>query len=102
RRTHSSHRSHFMRLEDLDYDLPAELIAQHPAARREDARLLVVDRGAGTLTDTRFSEIGSWLRSGDTLAVNETRVFAARLDVQRPSGGKVELLFVRPQPGRFR
>ncbi len=88
-----------MRLEDLDYDLPEELIAQHPAARREDARLLVVDRGSGSLHDTRFAEIEAWLRSGDALAVNETRVFPARLDVQRPSGGRVELLFVRPEPG---
>ncbi len=84
-----------MRLEDLDYDLPAELIAQRPPARREDARLLVVDRATGALTDTRFGEIGTWLRPGDALALNETRVIPARLDVFRESGGKVELLFVR-------
>jgi len=83
----------------LDYDLPDELIAQHPALRREDARLLVVDRATGALTDTRFAEIGAWLRPGDALALNETRVFPARLDVRRASGGRVELLFVRPEPG---
>ena len=87
-----------LRIEDLDYDLPVELIAQHPVARREDARLLVVDRAKGVLHDSRFSELGQWLRPGDALALNETRVFPARLHVRRPSGGKIELLFVRPEP----
>lgn len=88
-----------MRLEDLDYDLPAELIAQHPAERREDARLLVVERATGTLHDRRFSDLPEWLRGGDVLALNETRVRPARLHVRRPTGGRVELLFVRPEPG---
>lgn len=87
-----------MRLEDLDYELPDELIAQHPAARREDARLLVLDRERGTLEDAHVRDIGHWLRSGDALALNETRVRPARLFVRRPSGGRVELLFVRPDP----
>ena len=85
-----------MRLEDLDYDLPPELIAQHPAARREDARLLVVERGSGALHDRSFSDIGGWLRAGDTLVLNETRVRPARLRMCRASGGAVEVLFVRP------
>jgi S-adenosylmethionine:tRNA ribosyltransferase-isomerase len=80
----------------LDYALPGELIAQHPAARREDARLLVVDRASGALTDSGFAEVGGWLRPGDSLVVNETRVRPARLMVRRASGGRVELLFVRP------
>jgi len=84
-----------MRLEDLDYELPEELIAQHPAARREDSRLLIVDRAAGTLTDGRFADLERWLRAGDVLALNETRVRPARLIVRRPTGGAVELLFVR-------
>jgi S-adenosylmethionine:tRNA ribosyltransferase-isomerase len=87
-----------MRLEDLDYDLPPELIAQHPAARREDARLLVLDRAAGTLHDSSVTELGRWLRAGDALALNETRVRPARLDVRRGSGGRIELLVVRPEP----
>lgn len=92
-----------MRLEDLDYELPEDLIAQHPAPRREDARLLVVDRASGALADTTFAEIGRWLRPGDALAVNETRVIPARLDVFRGTGGRVELLFVRPgQEGTWR
>src|SRR5262245_44473752 len=85
-----------MRLEDLDYALPEALIAQHPAKRREDARLLVVDRAKEKLTDSRFAELGRWLRRGDALVVNETRVMPARLEVRRPSGGKIELLLVRP------
>lgn len=86
-----------MDLEDLDFDLPADLVAQHPERRREDARLLVVDRRSGRLTDARFGDIGRWLRPGDVLALNETRVMRARLDVRRASGGRVELLFVRPE-----
>ncbi|HXS82998.1 MAG TPA: tRNA preQ1(34) S-adenosylmethionine ribosyltransferase-isomerase QueA [Methylomirabilota bacterium] len=80
----------------LDYELPDELIAQHPAAKREESRLLVVDRTAGSLMDARFAEIGRWLREGDLLVVNETRVRPARLMMRRPTGGRVELLFIRP------
>lgn len=88
-----------MRLEDLDYPLPEDLIAQHPPVRREDARLLVVDRARGSLTDSSISQLGQWLRRGDILALNETRVRPARLRVQRASGGKLEMLFVRPAVG---
>lgn len=89
-----------MRLEDLDYELPDELVAQHPSARREDSRLLVVDRSNDSFTDSTFAEIGRWLRPGDVLALNETRVRPARLFLRRPSGGRVELLFVRPATAR--
>jgi S-adenosylmethionine:tRNA ribosyltransferase-isomerase len=88
-----------LRLEDLDYPLPGELIAQHPAARREDARLLVVERATGTLHDQHITDLGRWLRAGDALALNETRVREARLAVTRvATGGRIELLFVRPEP----
>jgi S-adenosylmethionine:tRNA ribosyltransferase-isomerase len=93
----TSEAARLMRL--LDYELPEELIAQHPAARREDARLLLLDRASGRLTDSRFADIGRWLRPGDLLVVNETRVRPARLMVKRPTGGRVELLFVRPAAG---
>ena len=83
----------------LDYELPDELIAQHPAANREDSRLLGVDRASGALADARFADIGRWLRPGDLLVVNETRVRPARLMMKRPTGGRVELLFVRPVAG---
>jgi S-adenosylmethionine:tRNA ribosyltransferase-isomerase len=86
------------RLESLDYRLPQKLIAQHPTERREDARLLVVERRSGLLRDTRFSDLPEWLHPGDVLAINETRVRPARLMVRRvPTGGKIELLFVRPE-----
>jgi S-adenosylmethionine:tRNA ribosyltransferase-isomerase len=85
-----------MRLRDFDYELPAGLIAQHPAARREDARLLVIERASGRIHDQRFSDLGLWLRSGDSLVLNETRVRPARLELRRASGGAVEVLFVRP------
>ena len=68
-----------MRLEDLDYDLPADRIAQHPTARREASRLLVVERASGRLSDSHFERLGEWLRPGDALALNETRVIPARL-----------------------
>ncbi|HUK64003.1 MAG TPA: S-adenosylmethionine:tRNA ribosyltransferase-isomerase, partial [Dongiaceae bacterium] len=80
----------------LDYALPGELIAQHPPARREDARLLVLERASGTLVDAGVRDLGRWLRKGDALVLNETRVIPARLLTRRPTGGRVELLLVRP------
>jgi S-adenosylmethionine:tRNA ribosyltransferase-isomerase len=100
-----------MRLQDLDYQLPAELIAQHPAPRREDSRLLVVERSAARLHDSRFADLPRWLASGDTLVVNETRVIHARLVMRRrppagsgaAAGGAVEVMLVRPEgDGRWR
>ena len=88
-----------MRLEDLDYELPEELIAQHPPERREDARMLVVERSTGRIHDRRVSDLPEWLRPGDRLALNETRVRPARMMLRRPSGGRVELFVVRPEPG---
>jgi len=88
-----------LRIEDLDYELPPERIAQHPSARREDARLLVVDRAASQLSDGVVAELPRWLRAGDALVLNETRVRPARLEVRRTTGGRVELLFVRPEAG---
>jgi S-adenosylmethionine:tRNA ribosyltransferase-isomerase len=82
--------------EFLDYALPDDRIAQHPATRREDARLLVLERGTGAIHDTTIAAIGEWLRPHDTLLLNETRVIPARLFTRRPTGGRVELLFVRP------
>jgi S-adenosylmethionine:tRNA ribosyltransferase-isomerase len=89
--------------EFLDYTLPPELIAQRPAARREDARLLVIERSSGAFHDSHFGQLARWLRGGDVLAVNETRVRPARLETVRESGARVELLIVRPDAdGRWR
>jgi len=95
--TSASDAARLMRL--LDYELPEELIAQHPTAKREESRLLVVDRASDSLADARFADIGRWLEPGDLLVVNETRVRPARLIVKRQTGGRVELLFVRPAAG---
>jgi S-adenosylmethionine:tRNA ribosyltransferase-isomerase len=85
-------------LRALDYELPGDLIAQHPSPRREESRLLVLDRPGGAISDARFRELRRWLRPGDLLVVNETRVRPARLFLHRPTGGRVEALFVRPEP----
>jgi S-adenosylmethionine:tRNA ribosyltransferase-isomerase len=85
-----------MRLSELDYDLPAELIAQHPLQSREQARMLVVDRKLGTYQHSRFYKLGQYLREGDLIVVNDTRVLPARLLARKESGGRVELLLVRP------
>jgi S-adenosylmethionine:tRNA ribosyltransferase-isomerase len=85
-----------MRLNDLDYDLPEELIAQEPIANRADARMLVLNRRSGEINHSRFYKLGRHLRDGDLLVLNDTRVFPARLTTRKESGGVVELLLVRP------
>lgn len=85
-----------MRLSDLDYDLPPEMIAQEPLVRRDEARMEVVVRKTGAIEHSRFYKLGRYLHAGDVLVLNDTRVFPARLLVRKESGGKVELLFIRP------
>ncbi|MDT7780736.1 MAG: S-adenosylmethionine:tRNA ribosyltransferase-isomerase [Acidobacteriota bacterium] len=86
-----------MFISEFDYELPEELIAQHPLERRDASRMLVVSRSEASLRDGSFSGFPSELREGDTVVVNNTRVFPARLVGQRePTGGRVELLLVRP------
>ena len=92
-----------MDVRDFDFDLPADLIAQEPAADRSGSRLLVVDRASGARTHARVAALPDFLRAGDLLVVNNTRVFPARLLGHRvPSGGAVECLLVRPLPGSDR
>jgi len=82
---------------DYHYDLPAALIAQHPADRRDHARLLAVDRSdPPALRDLRFAEIAPLLPAGAVLVVNDTRVIPARLRARKPTGGNVELLLLEP------
>jgi S-adenosylmethionine:tRNA ribosyltransferase-isomerase len=84
-----------MLISDFDYELPEELIAQHPLAERDASRLLVLDRARQVWRDSSFSQLPSELREGDHLVVNNTRVFPARLVGQRePSGGQVELFLI--------
>ena len=68
-----------MRLSDFDYHLPSELIAQEPSSPRDSCRLLVLDRRNGKITHRHFFEIGEYLRPGDLLVLNNTKVFKARL-----------------------
>ena len=85
-----------MRISDFDYELPEELIAQHPLAERDGARMLVVDREKGTWHDDLFAALPAHVRAGDLLVINNTRVFPARLVGRREaSGGRVELFLVR-------
>jgi S-adenosylmethionine:tRNA ribosyltransferase-isomerase len=77
------------------YDLPSELIAQDPAPRRGDARLLLVARGGGVLGERRVRELPALLGPGDVVILNDSRVLPARLRARRPDGGSVELLLVR-------
>lgn len=86
-----------MRLADLVYELPPELIAQAPAAERTAARLLVVDRATGALAHRTVADLAALLRPGDLVVVNDTRVIPARVHGRRPTGGRLELLFVRPR-----
>jgi len=84
-----------MKTTDFDYELPPELIAQTPIEPRDASRLLVVDRASGQLTHRIFRDIGEYLRPGDLLVANESRVIPARLHARKvPTGGKVELLLV--------
>ena len=84
-------------LSDFDFDLPAELIAQHPAAERSAARLL--DGRAGAPVDRVFRELQSLLAPGDLIVFNDTRVIKARLFGAKASGGAVEALVERVLPG---
>ncbi len=90
-------------IEELEYLLPAELIAQAPPKRREDARLLVMDRAADTIRDRRIVDLPDLLRPGDLLVLNDTKVLPAKFSARRKTGGTVGGLFVEEEsPGRWR
>ena len=85
-----------LRLDDFDYSLPQELIAQTPAEPRDSARLMVAFRESRRVEHTVFRQIGRYLEAGDLLVVNETRVIPARLFARKAiSGGKVEILLLK-------
>jgi S-adenosylmethionine:tRNA ribosyltransferase-isomerase len=90
-----------MLVSEFDYDLPPELIAQHPLPRRDDSRMMVVERKTGKIDHGRFREFGQHMNSGDLLALNDTKVIPAR--VWGKSGeAKVEFLFIRElEPGHW-
>lgn len=82
-------------LESYRFDLPEELIAQYPIEPRDASRLLVLRRANGNITDTSFSSILEYLKVGDTLVLNDTRVIPARLFGHKPSGARVEILLLK-------
>lgn len=85
-----------MKTSELDYDLPEALIAQEGVEPRDASRLLVIHRETGKLEHRIFHEIGAYLRPGDLLIANESRVIPARLFARKiPTGGKVEILLLR-------
>ncbi len=84
-----------MDIELFDFNLPQNLIAQQPAIKRDLSRLMAVDINGTAISDHGFENFPDFLRDGDLLVINETKVFSARLDCYRKSGGKVELLLVR-------
>jgi S-adenosylmethionine:tRNA ribosyltransferase-isomerase len=87
---------------ELEYDLPAELIAQRPLERRDDSRLLVFERKDGAVRHRVFKELPEEIGPGDLVVVNDTRVLPARLRVRRPTGGEAELLLLEElEPGSW-
>lgn len=85
-----------MRTDDFDYDLPSGLIAQRPIEPRDSSRLIVLDRTSGQVDHRSFSDLPEYVRQGDVLVVNETRVLPARLKgAKDETGGAVEILLLR-------
>lgn len=84
---------------DYEFDLPPELIAQQPAAEREDSRLMHVDRASGEIAHRRFADIVGLIPAGDLLVRNTTRVIKARLLGRRASGAPAEVLLLKPVRG---
>lgn len=84
-----------MRKQDFDYQLPPDLIAQAPLPERSASRLLVVDPAHADVVDSEMRALPAWLRPGDLLVFNDTRVWPARLNGRKDSGGAVELLLER-------
>jgi S-adenosylmethionine:tRNA ribosyltransferase-isomerase len=83
------------RVSDYDFELPESLIAQQPVAHRDDSRLLVIDRTAGTIAHRQFRDIIDIIPAGDALVVNTTKVIRARLLGTRPSGAPAEVLLLK-------
>jgi len=83
-----------LRVSEFDYDLPAELIAQHPLPRRDDSRMMLVERASGRVSHRSFRDLPAFFAAGDLLVLNDTRVLPARAWGEK-AGMKIEFLFVR-------
>jgi S-adenosylmethionine:tRNA ribosyltransferase-isomerase len=90
-----------MRTSELDYELPAELIAQRPLERRDDSRLLVYERSTERIEHARFRDLPSALARESIVVVNDTRVLPARLRLLRPGGGEAEVLLLERLEGEL-
>lgn len=89
-----------MQTNDFDYDLPQELIAQHPLEKRDHSRMLVLDKATGAVTHKHFNEIGQYLVPGDVLVINNTKVIPARLfGVKKGGTAHIEVLLIKPSEG---
>lgn len=88
-----------MRVADFQFDLPDSLIARHPLAERRASRLLVLDGPTGALAHRQFADLLEYLRPGDLMVFNDTRVIPARLVGSKPTGGRAELLLCEPLAG---
>ena len=77
----------------FDYNLPSNLIAEHPRSKREQAKLMIYDKELDTLNHTIFSNLDEYLTKGDLIILNDTRVLPGRLFLKKESGGTVEILF---------
>lgn len=85
-----------MKVSDFDFDLPEELIAQHPLEKRDSSRLMVLDKKSGTIEHRSFHDVIEYLNEGDTLVLNNTRVMPARLIGEKEgTGGKIEFLLLK-------
>lgn len=78
----------------LDFDLPEDLIAQHPTEKRDDARLMVITRPKGEIQHKKFSDLSAYLKKGDVLVLNKAKVNKAQLIGKKPTGGKVTLILI--------
>jgi len=86
-----------MKLELFDYNLPEELIAQYPVHKRDESRLLVIDRKTKKFSHSKFKNINDFLLPGDLLVINDTKVIPARLIGQKKTGAKIEMLLLMPK-----
>ena len=86
--------SHDWKLSSYDYKLPQSLIAQHPAPKRDQSRMLFLDRKSGKISNRNFTEIVSLLPESSCLVINNTKVLPARIPGKRQSGGKIEALLI--------
>src|SRR5687768_14737157 len=84
-----------MKIQDFDFDLPPELIAQFPAEQRASSRMLHIEGSTGVIRDSMFADLPRFLMAGDVMVFNDTRVIKARLLGVKDTGGRVEVMVER-------